>query len=984
MPQPASMICRLALCVLSLVGASSHAQSGLPQPQVVRDMHTGPIEQIRSTADGQRLVSMGQDKTVRVWRLQDLALLRTIRLPGDPGVEGDLYGLALAPDGRSAFVGGWTGLSWNKTSQVYQVDLQTGRMLHVLGKFPGIIGPLALSADGRRLAVGLGDRLQVVDADSGALLHEDLEYSGQVAFVDFAPDGTLASTSTDGCLRLYKPSFQLSFRAAYPQHTAGGAACQGSDLGGVRFSPDGKRLAFGVKDRPEVVLMDSATLRMLRVITVDDRQQHSLCCISWTPKGETLSIYGQHAERSRTPLYRIADGGMGVVERFTPGEGTLTNSQGLADGGLVFATDRPELLRVDAQGRLLAAARASSGDFHFLGEGLRVSHDGHVLSFKLDPHGPPVRLSPLDAPDQALALLGEGRQAPELLPPRRDGVLRLQGTLGHYSYKNPDDLRVNGNVLQLEPFESVWSWASHPEQSLLAIGTAWAVRLVNAQAQPLWRHDFTSAALGVNINGDGRWVIAALADGTLRWLDIRSGEERMAAFVSLDATQWVAWRPDGFYASSAQGDEMLGWQLNRARQQAPDFYRAVQFERSLYRPDLLRLALADGAADKASPEMLSATLQKISAPRVTIESVQPGKAAGTLEIAFSAESTGAPITEVGLYVDGLPVLRSAERNVPAASSSRVLRTVVAQVTRGGARVRAEAEAANALGMDESAATAFPERQSPQRPGRLWLVSVGVESFDHLPAMRALPYATNDATEIARALSRGQGKVFTDVRSLVLTEKSGIPPTKGNVLQAIKQLEQMRPEDTLVVFLASHGTTDAGEYYFLTKDSVLVDVDKLLAIDERNARLQPGSAPSLLTGSELTAALRRLPGRRILMLDTCHAAAALSSDPFSLVKRSASAQLAVVSAAKGDEVSYDAPDQPHGVFTLALIQALQSRPDRQQAPTTLRNVFEASAANVESSLRQIRASARNQRRASAIQQTPVLSASQVLEETVLAE
>ena len=165
-----------------------------------------------------------------------------------------------------------------------------------------------------------------------------------------------------------------------------------------------------------------------------------------------------------------------------------------------------------------------------------------------------------------------------------------------------------------------------------------------------------------------------------------------------------------------------------------------------------------------------------------------------------------------------------------------------------------------------------------------------------------------------------------MRTVVLTEASADKPTKANILARLRAIEQMRPEDTLVVFLASHGTTDAAEYYFITKDADPADVRKLVDAEGRRTRLPPGSVPSLLTGTELTGALRRLPGRRILVLDTCHAGAAGNSDPYSLVKRSASAQLAVMSAARGDEASCDSPSRPHGAFTIAVIDALTGRLD----------------------------------------------------------
>ena len=55
------------------------------------------------------------------------------------------------------------------------------------------------------------------------------------------------------------------------------------------------------------------------------------------------------------------------------------------------------------------------------------------------------------------------------------------------------------------------------------------------------------AVWAVNITGDGRLVIAAYGDGTIRWHRMDDGRELLALQVLNDKTNWVAWTPEGFY-----------------------------------------------------------------------------------------------------------------------------------------------------------------------------------------------------------------------------------------------------------------------------------------------------------------------------------------------------------------------------------------------------------------------------------------------------
>ena len=98
-------------------------------------------------------------------------------------------------------------------------------------------------------------------------------------------------------------------------------------------------------------------------------------------------------------------------------------------------------------------------------------------------------------------------------------------------------------------------------------------------------------AWAVNVTGDGRLVVAGYGDGTIRWHRIADGEEVLALFVHRDGQRWVAWTPQGYYDASANGDTLIGWQVNRGRDQAADFFPAAQFRERFYRPDVIARVL---------------------------------------------------------------------------------------------------------------------------------------------------------------------------------------------------------------------------------------------------------------------------------------------------------------------------------------------------------------------------------------------------------
>jgi len=82
----------------------------------------------------------------------------------------------------------------------------------------------------------------------------------------------------------------------------------------------------------------------------------------------------------------------------------------------------------------------------------------------------------------------------------------------------------------------------------------------------------------VNIPRDGKFVVVAYGDGTIRWHRLSDGEEVLALFVNAKTREWVLWTPQGYYASSVAGDQDIGWQLNKGWDQAGEFVTAAQLK----------------------------------------------------------------------------------------------------------------------------------------------------------------------------------------------------------------------------------------------------------------------------------------------------------------------------------------------------------------------------------------------------------------------
>jgi hypothetical protein len=141
-----------------------------------------------------------------------------------------------------------------------------------------------------------------------------------------------------------------------------------------------------------------------------------------------------------------------------------------------------------------------------------------------------------------------------------------------------------------------------PDASRFVLGTEWYLRAYRADGGELWQKPVPGTAYGVNIGGNGKLVVAAYGDGTIRWHRLADGQELLALFVHAKDRRFIAWTPQGYYAASPGAEDLIGWHVNRGFDTAPDFYPASTFASTYCRPDLVKAALDNVDAPPLLPK----------------------------------------------------------------------------------------------------------------------------------------------------------------------------------------------------------------------------------------------------------------------------------------------------------------------------------------------------------------------------------------------
>jgi WD40 repeat protein len=602
-------------------------------------MHVGAVRSQAVDADGRFAVTGGSDRTVRIWSVAGGKLLRTIWVPAGPENVGVVDAVAISRDGSTIAAGGSTE-RLEGAHPIYIFDRESGNLVQrIHDDSPGLAGFLTFSPDGRYLAAMHGNGgLRIFDGrNSWSETFRDDSFGDASYGAAFAQDGRLAATSYDGRIRLYRysvaghqPNFRLSEFIRAPS---------GERPEGAAFSPDGGRLAVGYEDASTVDILDGRTLQRVRgrsPSSVKPVAGSGLSKVAWSADGETLYATGGAVDgKARQLLFGWDRRGLGV-ERRTPECGPDDAPAGvspLPGGRILVATAAPCLSLMDVRGEPIWTIGVATLSFREDENVLKVSPDGKVVDFV---HRGAAGLA-LRFDTRSLKFSSAPPDDAKTFAPRHEGIAverRLNGG-------GPG---LDGRPLPLERYDSARSLAIASDSKRFFLGTNFGVTAFNADGVRKWRKNTRDTVWAVNATEDGRIVVAAFGDGSIRWLRADDGRELMALQVFPNKADWALWTPDGFYEATPGAQDALKWVVDHGADQTAATLPVSAIAKQ-HRPDALPLVL-----DKLEPTLALGVADVADARRAVQSVVGSAKPPGAVLnlLAIGIDHFGAQAGDVNL------------------------------------------------------------------------------------------------------------------------------------------------------------------------------------------------------------------------------------------------------------------------------------------------------------------------------------------------
>ena len=823
--------------------------------------HTSYVTSVAFSPDGRRLATGSSwDETAIVWDVTSGQKLATLH-------TSFVHSVAFSPDGRRLATG-----SADKTAIVW--DVTSGQKLATLAGHTSVVTSVAFSPDGRRLATGSADKTAIVwDAASGQKL-ATLALAGHTSFVTsvaFSPDGRrLATGSWDGTAIVWDAASGQKL-ATLAGHTYDDRPPVLRQVTSVAFSPDGRRLATGSWDKTAIV-WDVTSGQKLATLAGHTSFVHS---VAFSPDGRRLAT-GSHD-------------GTAIVWDVTSGQKLATGSH-----------DKTAIVWDAASGQKLATLAGPSSVYSvaFSPDGRRLatgSGDKTAVIWDVTSGQKLATLAGHTMYVNSVAFSPDGRR---LATGSQDGTAivwdvtsgqKLATLAGHTSFVHSVAFSPDGRRLATGSWDGtaiVWDAASGQKLATLA--------------------GHTYGVASVAFSPDGRRLATGSWDGTTRLWDLATGDE-LARLISLDqGADWLVVTSEGLFDGSEGGRQRVTFRVGGGLDVVP----VDRFFQDFYRAGLLA-DLARGR--RPMPEV---TLGESKPPLVRIVEPRQG---GPVEdnpatLVVEAEDQGGGIKGPWLVQNGARVAASGSAERDGKVTRR--RYSVALVE-GDNTLEVKAASADGSWESEPARITLTYARPLAKPA-LFLVAVGVSRYAE--GGLDLKYAAVDAQAMATLFDRRGRALYRDV---IIKPRLDEQATRTGIRSALEEVaHEAQPQDTLVVFLAGHGTMVGQRDYFIPHEFRRNARSDL----ESDIRAQGLPADALADWEGTVPALKR-----VLVLDTCQSGGAVAiartgrRNPFALrgaIERLSRSQgvFTIAAAATGEEAQ-EVAELGHGVLSYALLGGL---------------------------------------------------------------
>ncbi|MES2681896.1 MAG: hypothetical protein V4650_00105 [Pseudomonadota bacterium] len=408
------------------------------------------------------------------------------------------------------------------------------------------------------------------------------------------------------------------------------------------------------------------------------------------------------------------------------------------------------------------------------------------------------------------------------------------------------------------------------------------------------------------------------------------GSERLARFDAPDRGLWALRERGGgvyyddrgyFYNDSEAITSRMTFRVGEA------LHSFSQLGSYLFRPDLLeeRLGLATGTLFELTPrdrERLAKArtlapqtvdVAGLIPPSITVTLSERPQTSAEAMLQIAARGFGIAAESIDVRIIGAGQARAQNPIATGNTETSVELTRRVPLIAGSNTI--EVIVQDARGLSHSQRIEAEYRPEQARKPRLFAALIATADYRSGEVFSSLPLTQNDATTMRNVLATQNAQQFSEVKLRTWCQQAECtsPPERARILTEVPLFfAEAETGDYLLVYISGHGLKLDTEYFMVPTDGSASKGDTLVSWSQIQAWLRASA-----------------PGKKMVVLDTCHAGAALENqgDKLRLVRQAAEYDgIYILSATAADAKAYEMSDLGNGLFTYVLNQGLSGAAD----------------------------------------------------------
>lgn len=975
----------------------AYSQSGVPRIVINSMGHSAKIQNLNFTPDGEKIISVSEDKTVRVWNAATGEMLKKFESQIGDGSNGMLYASAISPDGNLLAAAGYT-ITPDNQGFIVIIDINKGVQVATALGHTNVINSLAFTGNGKYLVSGSDDGTIKVWGVNNSPAYKDvltLNTGAPVKYLAMNPITMDIAAAVEGkseitvysLAMLDKGSLKFNPRF-WSKHRA--------EINKLAFSPDGAFLASSSQAKEFILWRaDGSVVKELntaepinaiafshdaKILVGLDLVGHG---VSYgVPGGNKFTDFNGHDNTVMAAAFSPVDNGSYLVASAGGNNNEIY---------LWNPINGKSIRKVRGKGSAIHDLAFGTGLELFISQDVNAKENEFKRSFdfnlmKLNPTAPRF-IPPAQDLNKGISQSAELKldlpknKVIENTPDNDGRILDFQGTAeGNIIVASDFSLKMydrngffqkefvghTGGVRAVTVSQDGRYLASGGEDQTIVLWkmneTGAAPSLRQAFPDASWANFFSSLPIDSLTREPSKkaWkdvidFLKSNGDKTYKGIEevYKNLGETVLPFATLFITEdneWVCWAYKGYFACTSSGSHYFGWHVNRGIDKLADFYTAEQYFEILYRPKQMEKSISQGRRvedilrEEGERIFDLSKLHRPSAGFFTTEALHDNKLIDyqngklvtvkkTLPLEVEIFDGGSGVKEVNIFQNDKLIITDTDVKT-AGEGQKLTKTYNVDLLN-------ETNEFKIVVVNYQRIESRGEILKIEYVGQviatssLHMLVVGINKYSN--SSYNLNYAQPDAKSFADKLMETSERIFKSVNKIEIYDENA---TKQKIVEGFKSIAaKAQPQDVFVFFYAGHGSLDEenkdkdGDSPFFF---VPTDVTKLYG--DTQQLLAKG-----ISDDELKGYLTKIRStKQIVLMDACHSGAALkgmktraiAGDEKAMVQLARSSGVVMIASSGSKQYATEFDVLKHGAFTYALLEALDGKNDNGDGKITV--------------------------------------------------